>query len=108
MTAARAGDAYRGVAAFGLVSVTRPDGSNLDPAPSLELRTHSPGGFAWGYSGSGPAQLALALLLDRTGDPDAALKHYQRLKRDIVAAWPWPGGWVLEAASLDAWTEAAR
>ena len=28
---------------------------------------HSPTGFEWGFSGSGPAQLALALLLDHTG-----------------------------------------
>src|SRR5467141_965015 len=30
----------------------------------LEARNHSPTGFAWGYGGSGPAQLALALLID--------------------------------------------
>ena len=100
--------AYRGVAVDGLVSVTRPDGSPLDPAPSIALHSHSPTGFAWGYGGSGPAQLALALLLDRTGEPDTALRLYQRLKRDMVAAWPWPGGWILEAARLDAWTKAAR
>jgi len=30
------------------------------PAPRSDLRNHSPNGFEWGYSGSGPAQLALA------------------------------------------------
>ena len=29
----------------------------------LEVRDHSPTGFAWGYDGSGPAQLALAWCL---------------------------------------------
>ena len=36
----------------------------LNPEPSQELWNHSPDGFNWGYGGSGPAQLALALLLD--------------------------------------------
>jgi hypothetical protein len=43
----------------------------------LELRNHSPTGFAWGYGGSGPAQLALALLVDATQDQTLALRHYQ-------------------------------
>jgi hypothetical protein len=29
--------------------------------PRCDLRNHSPDGFQWGYAGSGPAQLALAL-----------------------------------------------
>ncbi|HJT79504.1 MAG TPA: DUF6166 domain-containing protein, partial [Gemmataceae bacterium] len=30
----------------------------------LDLRNHSPTGLEWGYAGSGPAQLALALAAD--------------------------------------------
>ena len=37
-------------------------GDELDPR--FDLRNHSPDGFEWGYYGSGPAQLALALLCD--------------------------------------------
>lgn len=37
-------------------------GERIDPAESLAVRNHSPTGFAWGYGGSGPAQLALAVL----------------------------------------------
>lgn len=33
----------------------------------LEIRSHSPTGFEWGYGGSGPAQLALAILADHFG-----------------------------------------
>lgn len=55
----------------------------LDPAPSQELCNHSPDGFSWGYSGSGPAQLALALLLQFT-DPDFAVQNYQDFKREIL------------------------
>ena len=60
------------------------------PAPlplHLEVRNHSPTGFAWGYGGSGPAQLALALLLDATGSELLALRHYQEFKRQFVAGW---------------------
>lgn len=32
-----------------------------------EIRNHSPDGFNWGYAGSGPAQLALAILADCLG-----------------------------------------
>lgn len=87
-----------GVAFDTLVSVTRPDGSELDLAPSLDIQNHSPTGWGWGYAGSGPVQLALALLLDASGDPDVALEHYQdfqvRLRRPLALAGrldPLPG-----------------
>ena len=48
------------------------DGVPLNPR--LDLRNHSPTGLEWGYCGSGPAQLALAILADHTGDPQRALK----------------------------------
>jgi hypothetical protein len=53
----------------------------------LELRNHSPTGFAWGYDGSGPAQLALALLIDATGNEALALRHHQEFQRQFVAGW---------------------
>lgn len=62
-----------------------PEHSELDL--HLELRNHSPTGFAWGYGGSGPAQLALALLMHALGDQAMALAHYQDFKQDHVAGW---------------------
>ena len=62
--------------------VTDPDGNHLDPR--TDLAEHSPTGFEWGYGGSGPAQLALALLADRYDDA-VALDHYQRFKSDVIA-----------------------
>ena len=50
------------------VEVLRPNGEVLDPKPSQKIWNHSPTGFEWGYGGSGPAQLALALLLDYVCD----------------------------------------
>lgn len=39
-------------------------GSIKDLDIRLDLCNHSPTGFEWGFSGSGPAQLALAILAD--------------------------------------------
>ena len=63
------------------------NGKWLDPAPSQELWNHSPTGFMWGYGGSGPAQLALAILL-RATSRDRALKYHQQFKWEIIAALP--------------------
>lgn len=73
------------VQGFPLIAV---DEQPLDPLPSLKLRNHSPDGFNWGYSGSGPAQFALALML-KAGIPEAvALERYQDFKRDVIARLP--------------------
>lgn len=47
------------------------------------MRKHSPNGFAWGYGGNGPAQLALMLLLELTTEP-MALLWYQKVKWRIL------------------------
>ena len=67
--------------------------------PRLDLRNHSPTGFEWGYGGSGPAQLALALAASRLPEP-LALSIYQPLKRALVASLD--RGWHLSADCLDA------
>lgn len=62
------------------------DGEYLDPRPSQKIVNHSPDGFNWGYGGSGPAQLALAILLKVTDSHTADLLH-QRFKWEYVAVW---------------------
>lgn len=52
----------------------------------LDLYNHSPTGFEWGYGGSGPAQLALALLADVLGDERRAIKLHQKFKWKVIAA----------------------
>lgn len=49
-----------------------------------DLRSHSTTGFECGYEGSGPAQLALALVADATRDDELALSVYQDYKRRVV------------------------
>lgn len=61
---------------------------------------HSPTGFNWGYGGSGPADLALAILLDFLQEDPAP----ERLRRGLSPAWQvhQPFKWVFVAKFPDA------
>ena len=56
-----------------------------------ELAEVSPTGFEFGYGGSGPAQLALAILADCCGD-ELAVAYHQPFKWAVIARLPGPGG----------------
>ena len=73
------------------------DGKPLNPR--LDLWNHSPTGFEWGYGGSGPAQLALALLADCLGNDVEAVLLHQDFKREVVASLRYPG-WQLTEDDL--------
>ena len=60
------------------------DDHHLDPKPSQKIINHSPDGFEAGYAGSGPAQLALAILLHMVGK-ERAQRHYQDFKFEFLA-----------------------
>ena len=64
------------------------DGRELTPERSQRLRNHSPDGFNWGYGGSGPAQLALAVLLMVCHCDQQAYACYQRFKWRVIATLP--------------------
>ena len=74
------------------------DGRPLNPR--LDLWNHSPTGFEWGYGGSGPAQLALALLADHFGNDERALGYYQIFKQQVVACLLYRG-WTLTSRQID-------
>jgi len=78
------------------------DGKRLPLRPSLKLFNHSPTGFSWGYGGSGPAQLALAILLAETAD-SVALRYYQDFKWQVVSRWPMEKPWRLTSGEVHAW-----
>src|SRR6266566_8189031 len=66
----------------GALSVTV-NGQPLNPR--LDLWNHSPTGFECGYSGSGPAQLALALLAEHLNNDEQAVALHQPFKCKVVA-----------------------
>jgi len=84
--------------------VVGPDGRRLDPR--TDLANHSPTGLEWGYGGSGPAQLALALLADRFDDA-VALDHHLDFKSDIVADIE-GDEWVLPVRIVDEYLTAEQ
>jgi hypothetical protein len=68
--------------------------------PRNDLRDHSPTGFEWGYGGSGPAQLALAILADLYGDAKA-LAWYQPFKWRVIAQLKRDEPWTLSAQQVN-------
>lgn len=75
------------------------DGEPLDCR--YDLLSASPSGFEWGYGGSGPATLAVAILA-HAYDDKFACEHYQQFQREVVSELP-EDGWMLTKADLDAW-----
>lgn len=75
--------------------------------PHLEVMNKSPTGFAWGYGGSGPAQLAFALLaavigIERAQDP----RMFQQFKFDLIAKLSEKQGWTLTEDEIRRWVAA--
>jgi len=63
------------------------DEVELSLEKSLKVKNHSPTGFSHGYAGSGPAQLALAIMLELYPQR-IALTKYQQFKFDTIAILP--------------------
>ena len=81
------------------------DGAPLDWRSSLAVRSHSPTGPSWDYGGSGPAQLALAILLAVT-DEVMAERFYQQFKWSVIAPIE-ADRWALDAGDVLDWLESA-
>lgn len=79
----------RGQREYGGLSVWI-NGEPLMPERSLKLFNHSPTGFECGYAGSGPAQLALAILLAAGVTERRAVRLHQRFKFAFVQHWHAP------------------
>ena len=82
------------------------DGRPLDWKASLALCNHSPTGIEWGYLGSGPAQLALALLL-QIADEATALRFYQHFKDGVIARIA-ADRWALTITDVLDWLKLSR
>jgi hypothetical protein len=105
----------------GLVCTRLPDGTPCTNVPCVVIE-HSPTGYEWGYGGSGPADLALNVLVvlfmergltgrrkvtcwDKSRVPERAYNLHQQFKWDVIAKIPREGGTV-SRATLDAWLDA--
>ena len=76
-----------------------PDGCTVtvDGAP---LASESASDFEWGYEGSGPQQLALAILTDHFGDSSRALTHH-KVFMEVVLAELRSDEWNLTSEQID-------
>lgn len=94
---------YRGrrdpVALVGEEGEVTLDGKPLDCR--YDLLSASPSRFEWGYGGSGPAQLTIAILA-HAYDDKFACEHYQQFKEEVVTNFS-GNRWTLRTSDLDAW-----
>lgn len=68
--------------------------------PLVHRVRHSPTGMNWGYSGSGPADLARSILWDALDrEPEPSL--YQAFKSKFVAGWE--AEWSIDEPTIIAW-----
>jgi len=101
-----------------VVMVSEPGKPTYTLPLRLDLYNHSPDGFEFGYSGSGPAQLALAILADTLQAPKKkkppsgfeddsnprliAVRLHQDFKRRFIAGLARTERWVItERTVLD-------
>ena len=77
-----------------LVTVTR-SGRTKPLGAGYDLGNNPPTEFSWGYNGSGPAQLALAILTDyfgaKPGERVIAETLYEPFKFTVIAVLPIAG-----------------
>lgn len=87
----------------------------IDGIPLKHYFLHSPDGFEWGYGGSGPADLALAILINYFGeDPSQgdlyigaskAQEHHQDFKWAFISKIK-TSTWVIREKAIKEWLEA--
>ena len=68
----------------------------------FDLHNHSPNGFEWGYAGSGPSQLALAICADVFRDDARAVRIYHSVKDMLIAPIKSDEGTLTESEVRDA------
>jgi hypothetical protein len=87
-----------------VVVVRTSDGKERALRSCTDIVNHSPTGFAWGYLGSGPAQLALALCVNALFFDGAGIvraqRVYQRVKNRLVSLLDQEKPWRLSRAQV--------
>jgi len=109
MTKRDAASVYIGTRTCDGEAIIHVDGERLNPKRSQKLINHSPDGFNWGYCGSGPAQLALGILLDYFGELSPDVLIYQRFKERAIATIPQSeDNWSITGAEIEEHVAAIR
>lgn len=88
------------------IYVVGPGMSKQELQPRLDLKNHSPSGFSWGYRGSGPAQLAFAILVNELGK-NRAFDGYQQFKDEIIAQHAESVPFLVRSPTIHAWAATA-
>jgi hypothetical protein len=68
--------------------------------PRYELETFSPDGLSWGYAGSGPSQLAIAMLMEVLGDWSRVKRLWPRFLDHFVVKVPRGANWTADGADV--------
>jgi len=100
-------------AAIGKLRVFVVEGAFHRPLPMyLSVYAHSPSGFECGYEGSGPAQLALAILVEHMRTlgtcavPDKlAVRLHQDFKSEIIARLPRDADFEIDIGQIYDWLD---
>lgn len=85
------------------VDITYTNGRTRPLPLRLDIENHSPTGFEWGYGGSGPAQLALAILADALGEDKRAARLHQSFKWKFIGALARDKPWTIRARDVIKW-----
>ncbi len=73
----------------------------VNGSPLRHVGTHSKT-LEWGYSGSGPSDLAWSILTDYLGDEERAFQLHHQFKRHFVAVMDeWD--WTLTSEQIESW-----
>jgi hypothetical protein len=99
---------YRGIRQ-GMIAQVYVDNDVLSLAKANHLR-FSDATPEWGYSGDGPSQLSLAILLDATEDQVNALKYMHEFKAEFIAVAEYSVGFTILQSQIQQWlsTKIAR
>jgi LSD1 subclass zinc finger protein len=103
---------------IGEVVIVDETGSTVKPLPHMKY--HSPGGLAWGYKGSGAADLARSILSavfpaaskveqeNHRGVSGLVDETYQLFKEQVIAHLPEDGEWELSYGDVESWMHKRR
>jgi hypothetical protein len=103
---------YSGKVRNGKIEVKVKDGTASPSAPLRCLDFSTPT-FGWGFHGTAPEELAIAILHDHFGSPGTSfesrvLKLYRRFANDVIAEFENGEPFSLSESAVTRWVTAAQ